>query len=101
MGKIRSRKCHKCKHTLKSKNFVTLKNGKPVCDKHKNGISEEIFFKGKTCKDFELAHKYNIADMVGNVFKKINKHSNGEIKDKPKTKHSKTSTVVSINKNIN
>lgn len=97
MGKMRTRKCHKCKHTLKSKNFVTLKNGNPVCDIHKKGIPEDIFFSGKLCKDFELAYKYNIYDMIGNLFKKVNNKNREEIKPKK----SKSSTVIPINKNIN
>lgn len=99
MGIKRTRKCHKCKYTLKSKNFVTLKNGNPVCDIHKKGIPEEIFFGGKTCKSFELANKYNISDMIGNLFKKMN--DNNEKKVLTTNSKHKNSKVISINKNIN
>lgn len=93
MGNIRTRKCHKCKHTSKRKNLVELKNGNPICDMHKKGIPEEIFFKGKTCKDFELAHKYNISKMIGNFMKKINNKQ-----EKDTIKKYRENTVVSINK---
>lgn len=99
MGNFRARKCHKCKHTLKRKNLVELKNGKAVCDMHKKGIPEDIFFKGKSCKHFELAHKYNLLDMMGNVAKKIS--NKGKVEGKDKTEKQKNNRVISINKNIN
>lgn len=99
MGKLRTRKCHKCKYTLKSKNFVQLKDGKPVCEMYKSGIPDEIFFKGKYCKKFELANKYNIVEMVSNVVKKV---KNRKIEDTTPQKHTenKQSKVISINKEI-
>lgn len=98
MGKLKTRKCHKCKYTLKSKNFVQLKNGKPVCDVYKTGIPDDIFFNGKYCNKFELAHKYNIVQMVDNIIKKI---KNGQTKEaKPKTTDKK-SRVISIKKDAN
>ena len=71
MGNFRVRRCHKCKYTLKSKNLVQLKDGKPLCEIYKNGIPDEIFFKGKYCSKFELARKYNIVHMIENLIKKF------------------------------
>ncbi|CEN78797.1 hypothetical protein [Paraclostridium sordellii] len=95
MGRFKKRKCHKCKYTLRSKNFVQLKNGKPVCDIYKTGIPDEIFFNGKYCSKFELAHKYNIVEMIDNLIKKI-KNINKE-ENKKAEKHQK-SRVISIKK---
>ena len=98
MGNFKTRKCHKCKYTLKSKNFVQFKNGKPVCDIYKTGIPDEIFFKGKYCKQFELANKYNIFQMVDNLIKKLKNKKPPE--NKPKN-NDKKNRVISINKNAN
>ncbi|KKY00877.1 MULTISPECIES: hypothetical protein [Paraclostridium] len=95
MGRLKTRKCHKCKHTLKSKNFVQFKNGKPICDIYKTGIPDEIFFKARYCKNFELANKYNIVEMLDNFMKKL--RGCKECEKKPKVSEKK-SRVISINK---
>ncbi|GAA0715116.1 hypothetical protein GCM10008904_31610 [Paraclostridium ghonii] len=97
MWRLKTRKCHKCKYTLKSKNFVQFKNGKPICDIYKNGIPDEIFFKARYCKNFELAKKYNIVKMVDNFVKKL--QGCKECKKSPKISDKK-SRVISINKDI-
>ncbi|MEG2985192.1 MAG: hypothetical protein RR835_10850, partial [Peptostreptococcaceae bacterium] len=86
------------KYTLKSKNFVQLKNGKPVCEVYKTCIPDDIFFDGKYCNKFELAHKYNIVQMVDNVIKKIKNGKTKEIKSKTTNKKSR---VISIKKDAN
>lgn len=91
-----TRKCHKCKHTLRRKNLIELRGGKAICDIHSKGIPEDIFLKGKHCKDFELAYKYDILKILLNIIKKINGKNNIK-KDINKYKNNK---VVSINKNL-
>lgn len=95
MGRLRTRKCHKCKHTLKSKNFIQFRNGKPICDIYKNGIPDEIFFKARYCKNFELVNKYNIVEMVENFMKKLKGCKKYEKSPKISAKKSR---VISINK---
>ena len=98
MGRFKKRKCHKCKYTLRSKNFVQLKNGKPVCDIYKTGIPDEIFFNGKYCSKFELAYKYNIVRMIENLIEKFKNRKSPKVKNKDNNKKSR---VISINKNAN
>ena len=105
MGKLKIRKCHKCKYTLKSKNFVQFKNGKPICDIYKTGIPDEIFFKAKYCKNFELANKYNIfEENEYSIFKIVDKFikkliSCNESKKRIATNEGKN-RVISINKRV-
>ena len=98
MGNFRVRRCHKCKYTLKSKNLVQLKDGKPLCDIYKNGIPDETFFKGKYCSKFELAYKYNIVRMIENLIEKFKNRKSPKVKNKDNNKKSR---VISINKNAN
>ncbi len=88
-----TRKCHKCKYTLRRKNLIELKYGKPICDIYITGIPEDIFFKGKPCKDFELAHKYDILKILENIIKKVNN------KKEKKILKSENNKVIFINKN--